>query len=466
MMWGQPTRWWRILWARKDVNESMNIQLFHDESHASISPKPKKQNPTKVIIVLSACMALQMTSFVMILPLFARRFSELGAGVEALSFSAMAYAITSTIAAPFMGALADRFGRRPIVLVSLAAYAAAFTGYLFAPSALIFILIRGLAGAFTAGLAPAITGLAADLAPKDRRAQWISYVSSGASFGWIAGPITGGLIFDRWGYETALVVSIITAVITLILAFLAVPESAVAKAHVLKETPQRTAIRTPVHLHSFLSNLRSTLPNSLPTFIVLLFINFAVFFAWAFIEPRAMFYAYNDLGWSSSMLGLEMSTYGIAMTLGELIFGQLSDRMGRKPVIIFGLLLYSAQFIGLAFFRNYLLIAVTFMIAGLGNALYDPAIIASILDISPEEHRARNLGIRSMVGSAGSILGPALVALFNSAMNARSIFLVSVGVVFLTTLVALADLAKVKPSRVETSSNQKKISAKLIEGEL
>ncbi len=65
-----------------------------------------------IIIALSAVMALQMTSFVMILPLFARRFSELSAGVEALGISAMAYALTSTLAAPFMGALADRWGLR------------------------------------------------------------------------------------------------------------------------------------------------------------------------------------------------------------------------------------------------------------------------------------------------------------------------------------------------------------------
>ena len=89
---------------------------------------------------MAVCMALQMTGFVMILPLFARRFETFGTGVEALGVSAMAFALTSTIAAPLMGMLADRFGRRPIILVSLAAYVLAFTGYLFAASALFLIL--------------------------------------------------------------------------------------------------------------------------------------------------------------------------------------------------------------------------------------------------------------------------------------------------------------------------------------
>jgi DHA1 family multidrug resistance protein-like MFS transporter len=137
--------------------------------------------------------------------------------------------------------------------------------------------------------------------------------------------------------------------------------------------------------------------------------------------------------------------------LGEFGFGRLSDRLGRKPIIIMGLMLFSAQFIGMAFFRNNILIATTFVIAGLGNALYDPALSASILDISPSEHRARILGIKSMVGSFGSILGPALVALFNSSMDARSIFLIAVGVVLLTTLIVLIDQARERFSKKEPS---------------
>jgi len=117
-----------------------------------------------ILAALAFCMALQMTGFVMFLPLFARRFESFGAGVEALGVSAMAYALTSTFAAPFIGMLADRFGRRPIILVSLAAYVLAFSGYLFAASAWLLILLRGLAGVFTAGLLPAMTSIVGDLA--------------------------------------------------------------------------------------------------------------------------------------------------------------------------------------------------------------------------------------------------------------------------------------------------------------
>jgi MFS transporter, DHA1 family, multidrug resistance protein len=419
----------------------MKPKIFHPLS-------PNLQNPARpqrIIIALSTCMALQMTSYVMILPLFARRFSEFGAGVEALGISEIACALASTLAAPFMGALADRFGRRPLILGSLAAYIAVFCGYMLAPSAGVLIVLRGLAGAFTAGLNPAVTGLASDLAPGDRRAQWIGFVSGGASFGWIAGPVAGGMIYDHWGYIAALLVSTGMAVITLVVAILAVPESRLTPAPSLPDKKRPEAGSPPKNIRVTLANLRSTLPQSLSIFIILMLICCAVMFAWAFIEPKLMFYVYNDLGWSSSRLGLIMSTYGAAMVLGEFGLSRSSDRIGRKPMIILGLILFSAQFIGLAFFRNYLLIAAAFIIAGLGNALFDPALSAFILDISPREHRAGILGIRYTAGSVGNILGPALVVLVTASMSASRIFLIAALIVLLAIAAALTIKIEKRP---------------------
>ena len=102
----------------------MNTQLSHSETQASRFSKKRftslrKPEPRLIVGALAVCMALQMTSFVMILPLFARRFTDFGAGVQELSLSSLAYAFTSTLAAPFMGALSDRIGKRTLVLGSL-----------------------------------------------------------------------------------------------------------------------------------------------------------------------------------------------------------------------------------------------------------------------------------------------------------------------------------------------------------
>jgi DHA1 family multidrug resistance protein-like MFS transporter len=276
------------------------------------------------------------------------------------------------------------------------------------------------------------------LAPIEHRAQWIGIVTGGASVGWIAGPILGGVIYDHWGYSLALTVSIIVALATFATAFFTVPETRKILDRREKKQKQAEVVFRISGLKSSFQIFRNTLPTPISDFIVLLGIFFAVMFAWAFIEPRFMFYVYDDLGWNSSMLGFVMSTFGITMTLGEFGLSQLSDRLGRKPVILLGLVLFSVQFIGLAFFRNYILIAMAFAIAGLGNALFDPALSASILDIAPVKHQAHILGIKSTAGSLGNILGPALIVLFTASLKAQAIFLIAVGVVLLTIFVGLS----------------------------
>jgi MFS family permease len=380
---------------------------------------PQVRSARNVMASLAVCMALQMTSYVMIVPLFARRFSDFGDGVAALGMSSMAYALTSTLAAPFMGALADRFGRRPLVLVSLAVYVLAFCGYLFAASSWTLILLRALAGAMTAGLIPAVTGIVADLVAEDRRAQWIGIVNGGASAGWIAGPLLGGLLYDHWGYVVPFAAAIGLALVTLIMAVVMVPET-----HPGAQAERRDGPAV---------SLRGSL-KSLPVFVTLMAVSFVIMFAWAFVEPQLMFYAYDDLRWTSSQLGLTMSIYGVALTVGEFAFGHLSDQVGRKPVLILGLGLFSTQFAGLLLFHDFAWIGLSFLLAGLGNALFDPALSAYILDIAPPEQKARVMGFKSTAGSLGNMLGPALVASFATSLRPQGVFLIATVLVVLLAL--------------------------------
>jgi MFS family permease len=396
-----------------------------------------RQSP-RGLIALALCMALQMTGFVMILPLFARRFESFGAGVAALGVSAMAYALTSTIAAPFIGMLADRWGRRPIILFSLAAYMLAFGGYLLATSAWLLIFLRGLAGFFTAGLVPAMTSMVGDLAPENRRGQWIGIVNGGASAGWIAGPLLGGLLYDHFGYIVPFATSIAMAAAALLLALFLIHETYAPAAY--------PTYQQPAWLHGL-----PAAPARL-TFLLLMLITFGAMFAWTFSEPQFMFYAYDDLSWSSSQLGMVMSTYGVAFMLGEFTLGQLSDRVGRKPVLVLGLALFSAQFLGLVIFRDATWIVVSFLLAGLGNALYDPALSALILDITPAEQTAGVLGLKGMAGSLGSLLGPALVVLFTQFVSPQMVFLIATALVYMLILATGMALRSPQSAEVATHS--------------
>jgi MFS family permease len=321
-----------------------------------------------------------------------------------------------------MGMLADRFGRRPIILLSLTAYILAFSGYLFAASAWLFILLRGLAGVFTAGLIPAIISVVGDLAPEHRRAQWVGIVNGGASAGWILGPIFGGLLYDRFGYVVPFSISIAMELGALFLALSLLPETHTPSAYPRSPRPGWT--------HGF------RVLATLPAFYLIILIGFVVVFAWAFIEPQFMFYTYDDLAWTSSQLGFAMSTFGVACMFGEIALGTLSDRIGRKPVLVLGLALFSAQFLGLGITRDATWLVSSFILAGLGNGLFDPALNSLIFDITPSEHTAGMIGFKSTAGSIGNMLGPALVVLFTPFLSPQIVFLISAALVIVLTLVS------------------------------
>ena len=141
-----------------------------------------------------------MTGFGIIMPVFARRLGEFGSGVEALGLMTTAFALATFVAAPFMGALADRIGRRPLILLSLISFAVVNVGFLFARSTGEFTMLRVVEGLLTAGLMPAAMGIVADIAPEDQRAQKTGIVTAGLGLGIVFGPVLGGVLYESRGF--------------------------------------------------------------------------------------------------------------------------------------------------------------------------------------------------------------------------------------------------------------------------
>jgi MFS family permease len=340
--------------------------------------------------------------------------------------------------------MADRFGRRPLLLVSLAAYGAAFTGYLFAASTEAFFAIRAFAGAFTAGLTPAMMGIVADILPENERAQWIGVVGSGSSVGWILGPAIGGMLFDKWGYAAPFTVSVLMAVIALGVAFFMVPETGT---HIARRRI-KSMRQNPATGNEQPTSIWHALPRPLSTFAVLLAITFIMIFSWAFTEPQLTVTIYEELGWTSARFGLLISGYGVAAFLGQMVLSRSSDRFGRLPIIMLGLLMHSAQYMGMMLTASFQLIMVSFVLAGLGEALLLPTMRAYFLDMTPQQHKSRIIGIKGSIGSLGSVIGPLLAVVASRSLAPQSVFLVSAVLLLLATLMILFT----QKSRIRSSS--------------
>jgi MFS family permease len=338
----------------------------------------------------------------------------------------MGFAFAQFLLSPFMGSLADRFGRRPLILIALFGEVVANSAYLLAQSVPMYIAVRFFQGAITAGLLPAVLAIVADRVPEEQRAQWTGIVMGSYGAGFIFGPALGGFLFDRWGFAAPFGVSGSLALIALLLAIVMVPETRPTSLRV--QTPNSTAVQTRWR------ELWASLPRPLHLFATLLLIDFIATFAFAFIEPQMTFYVYNQLSLTPTQLGIIVGGYGLAMLLGQGFLGKLSDRFGRKPLMIVGLLLNGTLYPGLIFFKLFGLLLPIAVLAGLGDSLFIPAISAAYLDIAPPEHRSQVMGIKASGAALAGVVGPLLVAVVSPWTAPQSIFAISAGVTLLAVL--------------------------------
>jgi DHA1 family tetracycline resistance protein-like MFS transporter len=408
---------------------------------------PSPRRARSVIILLAASVGLMMTGFGIILPIFARRLGEFGSGVEALGLMTMSFALAQLVAAPFMGSLADRYGRRPLILLSLVAFAAANLGFLLVSSTTGFIIVRVLEGALTAGLFPAAMGVVADVVPENERAKWVGIVMGSYGAGLIFGPVVGGVLYDGWGFAAPFITSAVMAVIAFGAAVVMVPETRTSEMRWREALRNRRATASaPVSGESFWASL----PRPLYVFGTLLILDFIGVFVFAFVEPQMVFYFYDQLGWTTIQFGIVVGAYGLAMVFGQLVLGQSSDRFGRKPLIVLGILLSTSLYAGLVLVTLYPLMLLVAALAGLGSALISPALSSYYLDITGEQYRARILGVKESSASLGGVLGPLLLVGVSATMTPQGIFIFA-GVVMLTAA-GLAVIALPAPHQIETKT--------------
>lgn len=401
-----------------------------DKQKTPETPEELPFQMRRVLFLLAACIALMMTGYGIVMPVFAKRIGELGSGVAALGLMTMGFAFAQFLLSPFMGSFADRFGRRPLILIALAGEVVANSAYLFAHLVPLYIAIRFFQGAITAGLLPSALGIVGDKVPEERRAQWTGVIMGSYGAGFIFGPALGGVLFDHWGFAAPFAVSGSLALIALVLALVMVPET----------RPQRAAKLKLTGALSGWKGLRATLPRSLYLFATLLIIDFIATFAFAFIEPQMAFYAYNQLLLSPTQLGIIIGAYGLTMLLGQAFLGNLSDHFGRKPVIIIGLILNSTLYLGLIYLKSFALLLPVAVLAGLGDSLFIPAIAAAYLDIAEPEHQSQVIGIKGSGAALAGVVGPLLVAVISAWTAPQGIFAISVGATLVAIILALVVL--------------------------
>ncbi len=151
------------------------------------------------------------------------------------------------------------------------------------------------------------------------------------------------------------------------------------------------------------------------------------------IIPNLAYYA-KDIGATTTEIAILMSIYSGMQLLFAPIWGRLSDKYGRKPAILLGLLGNAAALIGFGLAKDYVWLFTARSAAGIASAAVLPSVMAYVADITTAEERGRGMGLMGAAMGLGFILGPAIGGIMGSH---NMPFFVAGGLSLLTFLFAL-----------------------------
>lgn len=299
-----------------------------------------------------------------------------------------AYALMQFLCAPVLGALSDRFGRRPVLLVSMAGAAADYVLMALAPSLGWLYAGRLLAGATGANMAVA-TALLTDITAPGLRAKRFGQLGAMFGIGFIAGPVLGGLLGD-WHLRAPFVAAAILNGANALFAYFLLPESRPAESRPRLSLKAMNPFTT---LHRLAGG--PMLVQLVTVFALLALVSQIPATLW-------ILYGQDRLGWSLSVAGLSLAGYGACHALAQAFgTGAIVERFGERRALLSGLAADALGMLLISFAtRSWIPFVLLPLFAAGGMAL--PALQAML---SREVDQARQGELQGMLASVASLMG-------------------------------------------------------------
>jgi DHA1 family tetracycline resistance protein-like MFS transporter len=354
------------------------------------SPSVARRSPLGVIFVTVFVDLLGFGIVIPLLPYYARTLHASGAAAGALiaCYSAMQF-----LFAPLWGQLSDRIGRRPVILISLAASTLSYAMFSAAGSLVMLFASRLLAGIGGANIAVA-QAYVVDTTNERDRARGMGAIGAAFGLGFVFGPAIGGLLAS-YGHAAPGVAATMICGANCLVAALRLPES-------LPAAQRGGGGRSVGHP---LGRLRQALRQ--PQLGVLLALFFASVFAFASMETTLSLLCATVFGLSTSQIYWLFGFMGLMMSLmqGGLI-GRLALHVSERRLMASGCALLALGLLATPFTRPFgpLLLALGALAFGQGIAW--PTLSSLISKLTEASEQGGVLGVSQSVGSLARILGP------------------------------------------------------------
>lgn len=353
-----------------------------------------------------------------VLPLFA---AHLGADPSGIGFVAAISAFAGVVFSIPAGLLADRFGKKKLILASSLVFASAPFGYLFVTNVWQLALIRFYHGFATATFVPVAMAMVSTLSHKER-GEKLGWFSTATLAGRFIAPVVGGSILGYFTLNSAFSYQLVYGVcagaglITLIMALLLpIPEETIQVGQSWSET-----------FRVFKSVLSCNI-------LLTCFVDASILFAYGTFETFLPLYAVKN-GLSAAQVGIFLSGQIIVLALTKPMMGKFSDRHGRKPQIVAGGLLGAACLGGFSLFTSFYPLLCLSIIFGFCLSVVTSSTSAYIADLSSQQARSSAMGILGSIMDIGHSSGPLLSGIVAASFGYAQSFLVASLVLLAVTL--------------------------------
>ena len=405
------------------------------------SPVKQSRSITVALVFLIGCVALMMTGFAVILPVFPQRLQSLGLGSEMLALMEGAFGLGMFLFSTPMGIWAGRIGRKPILFISLAGFIVTNLLLAFVNVPLLFVPIRFVEGTLLSGLFPAAMSMVGDTIPLAKQGRWIGFLTTAQAVGFAVGPGLGGALSQTWGFTSPFLLSAGIALAASLLAIFMVPET--LPKHVRAEARSQQGRREATAQKPKERRMARLIWLVAPFLII----DFGMIFTYPFVFPQLPFFFMKVLHYSTAQYGMLFSVYGMALAVFPLVLGRLSETLPKKPLIVTGSLLFSALIVFLLAAPLYPLLIAGAALAGLGSAFVQPAMGSIYLAATTDETRGQVMGMRGSAISLAVMLGPLTQALAGLWITAQITF--AIGITLSLSMALVAFLLLKNPSQTE-----------------
>jgi len=368
--------------------------------HAQKNKTMKKSQKQAAIGFIFITMLIDITGWGIIIPVIPKLIAELIHGdiSEAAKYGGwltFAYAITQFICAPLIGNLSDKYGRRPIILISLFAFALDYLLLAFSPTIAWLFLGRIIAGLTGASITTA-SAYIADVSTPETRAKNFGMVGAAFGLGFIIGPVIGGLL-GQFGSRVPFYAAAILCMLNFLYGYFILPESLAKKNRREFEWKRANPVAALLRLKKY------------PSIVGLIIAVFLLYVGSHAVHSNWSFYTMYRFKWDEKMVGISLGVVGLLVGIvqGGLV-RWTSPRLGNQKSIYIGLGLYSLGMLLFATATQSWMLFV-FLIPYCLGGIAGPALQSEISGHVPPNEQGEIQGTLASLMSASAIIGPPMM---------------------------------------------------------